>query len=232
MTTACGSGTGSCPRTVIGVAAVLQANLLRWLGPPGDLNALDVARMNWPTLVSLLWASIGAALTIWARRVGSRVQWSAGAAFLVGAAIKLLLLDFGSLGDLANIIAVIAAGGVFLLVGWLAPMPPAAAKPPAPEPSVPAFAVGDSGWRPVPRVEREAPRNRLAWTVAIAAGVLFTVSHCRARYLSDRIESPFAVERRRSPAFLRRLLRLRPPRRRQRLQLGPRNRRATNARAG
>jgi uncharacterized membrane protein len=113
------------------VALVLQANLLRWLGPAGDLNALDVARMDWPTIVSLLWASIGAALTIWARRVGSRVQWSAGAAFLVAAAIKLLLLDFGSLGQLANILAVIAAGGVFLLVGWLAPMPPAANAAPA-----------------------------------------------------------------------------------------------------
>jgi uncharacterized membrane protein len=122
------------PATVIGVALVLQANLLRWFGPPGDLNALDVAKMNWPTLVSLLWASIGAALTIWARRIGSRVQWTAGAAFLVGAAIKLLLLDFGSLGQLANILAVIAAGGVFLLVGWLAPMPPAAKKPPEPPP--------------------------------------------------------------------------------------------------
>lgn len=119
------------PATVVGVALVLQANLLRWFGPPGPLNALDVARMNWPTLVSLLWASIGAGLTIWARRVGSRVQWTAGAVFLVGAAIKLLLLDFGSLGELANILAVIAAGGVFLLVGWLAPMPPAAKKEPA-----------------------------------------------------------------------------------------------------
>jgi uncharacterized membrane protein len=119
------------PATVVGVALVLQANLLRWLGPAGPLNALDIARMNWPTLVSLLWASMGAALTIWARRVGSRVQWSAGAAFLVGAAIKLLLLDFGSLGELANILAVITAGGVFLLVGWLAPIPPAANKAPA-----------------------------------------------------------------------------------------------------
>lgn len=117
------------PAAVIGVAIVLQANMLRWLGPPGRLNALDVAQMDWPTLVSLLWASIGAALTIRARRVGSRVQWSAGAAFLVGAAIKLLLLDFGSLGELANILAVIAAGGVFLLVGWLAPMPPSTPMP-------------------------------------------------------------------------------------------------------
>jgi len=120
------------PVLVIGIALVLQANLLRWLGPPGHLNILSVAKMDWPTLVSLLWASIGAALTISARRIGSRVQWTAGAAFLVGAAIKLVLLDFGSLGQLANILAVIAAGGVFLLVGWLAPMPPAREPPPKP----------------------------------------------------------------------------------------------------
>ena len=81
--------------------------------------------MDWRALVSLLWAAIGAALTIGARRAGSRVQWSAGATCLVGAAIKFVLVDFGSLGQLANILAVIAAGGVFLLVGWLAPMPPA-----------------------------------------------------------------------------------------------------------
>jgi uncharacterized membrane protein len=189
------------PATVIGVAAVLQANLLRWLGPPGDLNALDVARMNWPTLVSLLWASIGAALTIWARRVGSRVTWSAGAAFLVGAAIKLLLLDFGSLGDLANILAVIAAGGVFLLVGWLAPMPPAAEKPPEPAaPARPAWSR-ETGWRPIsePTEPDHKPKSRLAWTVAIAAAVLFTVSHCRARYLTERIDAQFPVERQAEP---------------------------------
>jgi uncharacterized membrane protein len=113
------------PAFVIGVALLLQANLLRWLGPAGDLNAFDVFDMGWRALITLLWASIGAALTLNARRVGSRVQWSAGATFLVGAAIKFVLVDFGSLGQLANILAVIAAGGMFLLVGWLAPMPPA-----------------------------------------------------------------------------------------------------------
>jgi uncharacterized membrane protein len=40
----------------------------------------------------------------------------------------MMLLDFGSLGQLTNILAVIAAGVVFLAVGWLAPMPPAAAR--------------------------------------------------------------------------------------------------------
>ena len=172
------------PAAVIGVALVLQANLLRWLGPPGDLNALDVVKMDWPTLVSLLWASIGAALAIWGRRVGSRVQWSAGAAFLVGAAIKLVLLDFGSLGQLANILAVIAAGGVFMLVGWLAPMPPARKEPP-PQPAPPPPTAAMPGHRPRPattdKVKDDDMSGKFAWTVTVAALVLITVSQCRSR---------------------------------------------------
>ena len=182
------------PATVIGVALVLQANLLRWLGPPGDLNALDVAKMNWPTLVSLMWASIGAALTIWGRRIGSRVQWSAGAAFLVGAAIKLLLLDFGSLGQLANILAVIVAGGVFLLVGWLAPMPPP--KPKAPEspqrvhdPRVSTATPPAGQWRAAPPKSSGDSSGKFAWTVSIVGIVLITLSQCGSRHGRDlRIE--------------------------------------------
>jgi len=154
------------PIAVIGSALTLQANLLRWLGPPGELTAMSVAQMDWPTLVSLLWACIGAALTISARRAGSRVQWTAGAAFLVGAAIKLLLLDFGSLGQLANILAVIAAGGVFLLVGWLAPMPPA-------RPTGSVESAGSAG--------QHKSSDRFAWTVAIVAITLITVSQCGTR---------------------------------------------------
>lgn len=132
------------PSCIVGGALLLQANLLRWLGPPGDLTVADVTRMDWPTLVSLLWAAIGAALTLWGRKSVSRTLWVGGATLLVAAAIKLVLVDFGSLGELANILAVIAAGGVFLLVGWLAPMPPAApavskqSPPPSRPPPSPA----------------------------------------------------------------------------------------------
>jgi len=181
------------PATVIGVALVLQANLLRWLGPPGHLNALDVAKMNWPTLVSLLWASIGAALTIWARRIGSRVLWTAGAVFLVGAAVKLLLLDFGSLGQLANILAVIAAGGVFMLVGWLAPMPPAPQKPPERSPAPPPAqrpATPSAG----AKVKDDDMSGKFAWTVAIAALVLITYSKCDGRHDTGSRRTDISVE--------------------------------------
>jgi len=157
------------PVLVIGVALVLQANLLRWLGPSGDLTVFSLAKMAWPTLVSLLWASIGAALTIAARRAGSRVQWSAGAVFLVGAAIKLVLLDFGSLGQLANILAVIAAGGVFLLVGWLAPMPPAREAPPKPQPRDPP-PVMDRAPAPAPQPAAAMHASRPASAPPRSAG--------------------------------------------------------------
>ena len=140
----------------------------------------------------------------------------AGAAFLVGAAIKLLLLDFGSLGQLANILAVIAAGGVFLLVGWLAPMPPARgsdekAEPDPPRPAGPvpaspgksgapaaqhapqaadAMQIPDAYWQARRKSPAHAPKSsdRFAWTVAIVAITLITLSQCGTRLF--RVQRP------------------------------------------
>jgi uncharacterized membrane protein len=196
------------PAAVIGAALLLQANLLRWLGPPGELDALDIFDMGWRALVTLLWASIGAALTINARRVGSRAQWTAGATFLVGAAIKFVLVDFGSLGQLANILAVIAAGGMFLLVGWLAPIPPSrdpekgeppggnsSASPPSahtppgaqPPTSARTLEMPDRYWQARPASGWATPEQkstgRLAWTIAIVGIVLITASQVLPRWL-------------------------------------------------
>jgi hypothetical protein len=112
------------PALVVALALVLQAQLLRWFGPAGSLTIADIGRMHWPTAISLLWVAMGAGLTIWARRLHSRALWIGGATLLIAAALKVVLIDFGSLGEIQNILAVIAAGVMFLLVGWLAPMPP------------------------------------------------------------------------------------------------------------
>jgi uncharacterized membrane protein len=110
---------------VVGAAALfLQAMLLRAFGPPGIMSIVDVMRMAWPAVVSLMWAICGAALCVWSTRVRTRSVWVAGTTLLVVSAVKLVFLDFGSLGDLANILAIIAAGLVFMAVAWLAPFPP------------------------------------------------------------------------------------------------------------
>jgi uncharacterized membrane protein len=107
-----------------GALLIVQAMILRTFGPAREpLTLLDLAHMHYPALLSLLWALLGGALAGWATRVDSRGLWSVGACLLVLAALKVVLVDFSGLGQLGNIVAVIAAGLVFLGVAWLAPMP-------------------------------------------------------------------------------------------------------------
>jgi hypothetical protein len=115
---------------------------MRLVGPPGDQSILGILDLRFPAVTSLLWATAGSALTIWSRKVKSRALWVSGAVLLVASAVKLVLFDFGSLGQLANILAVIAAGGMFLLVGWLAPMPPAPSDRDTPTNDAPASGPG------------------------------------------------------------------------------------------
>lgn len=109
----------------IGMAMlVLQAMLLRTFGPLGVLTVVDLAHMDLPAMVSLMWAIYGAAICWWGAKTSSRRFWVTGTSFLIAAAAKLVFLDFGSLGQLGNIVALLLAGGVFLAVAWLAPFPP------------------------------------------------------------------------------------------------------------
>jgi uncharacterized membrane protein len=105
-------------------AFVLQAMLLRWFGPPGILSVADLSRMALPAMVSLMWATLGGGICWWSTRIVSRTLWGLGATLLALSAIKLVLFDFGSLGQLANIVALLLAGVVFLVVAWVAPIPP------------------------------------------------------------------------------------------------------------
>lgn len=109
--------------TVAIAAFVLQAMLLRGFGPPGILTVADLARMEWPAVVSFMWATLGGAICWWSARIASRSLWGVGATLLALSAVKLVLFDFGSLGELANIVALMLAGVVFLAVAWLAPIP-------------------------------------------------------------------------------------------------------------
>lgn len=109
---------------LIGAVLIVQAMILRAFGPAHDpLTLVDLAAMQFKAMVSLMWAILGAALAGWASRSGSRSLWSVGAVLLVLAALKVVLVDFSGLAELGNIVAVIAAGLVFLGVAWLAPMP-------------------------------------------------------------------------------------------------------------
>ena len=119
-----GVGFGVGAMMVLSVALFLQAMLLRGFGPDiAVMDASDVNRMQLPAAVSLMWVVIGAGLAWWGTQNKSRPTWTVGALLLVAAALKLVFFDFGTLGQLGNILAFIAAGLIFLGVAWFAPMP-------------------------------------------------------------------------------------------------------------
>lgn len=194
---------------IVAFGLVVQANFMRLVGSPGDQNILGILDLKFPAVTSLLWAMAGSALTIWSRKVKSRALWVSGAVLLVASAVKLVLFDFGSLGQLANILAVIAAGGMFLLVGSLAPMPPAApnddkpAKPSAPDGQAPERSGEERGAANpqahtspslrthVSRTERKHPmtdeeidasNRKTAWTIGIVVVVLLLLATHGARH--------------------------------------------------
>lgn len=122
---------------VFAFVLVVQAMVLRVLGPDGVMDASDIFRIALPAVLSLMWAIFGAALAWRGTRGGSRAVWSLGALLLALAAVKLVLFDFGSLGQLGNILALIAAGLVFMGVAWFAPIP-TPREPPEPDRRKPA----------------------------------------------------------------------------------------------
>jgi uncharacterized membrane protein len=138
--------------TVLSVALVLQAMLLRGFGPNDSImTAADINKMHLPAVASLMWVIFGSGLAWWGTNTKDRSLWSVGAGLLVVAAIKLVLFDFGTLGQLGNIIAFIVAGMVFMGVAWFAPIPPKAARAPEPAPvpqPIPPTAAGESPLQP------------------------------------------------------------------------------------
>lgn len=128
-----GVGFGLGAMMVLSVALVMQAMLLRGFGPDDVvMDASDINKMHLPAVASLMWVIFGAGLAWWGAQNKCRATWSAGSVLLVIAAVKLVLFDFGTLGQLGNIMAFIAAGVVFLGVAWFAP-------PPSKTESAPAF---------------------------------------------------------------------------------------------
>jgi uncharacterized membrane protein len=86
---------------------------------------------------SLSWTLIALALMIFAHRRRIRPAWWTGAGLLAVVVAKLFVLDLAELSAGAKIGTFIGVGLLLLLIGALAPVPPAAAAPPAADPEPP-----------------------------------------------------------------------------------------------
>lgn len=106
----------------------LNAALLRTLHYWGGV-AFDFGVMMDSVLVqaslSIFWASIALVVMLLAARRVSRTLWMTGAGLLAVVVVKLFLVDLDRTGTLARIVSFIVVGILLLLIGYLAPLPPA-----------------------------------------------------------------------------------------------------------
>jgi uncharacterized membrane protein len=100
----------------------------QWGGIAWDFAAL-MASKPLQAALTLTWSTTAVAVMVTATRRGLRPLWMVGAALLAVVVAKLFLNDLGALSGLPRIAAFLGVGALLLALGWLSPLPPAAAEP-------------------------------------------------------------------------------------------------------
>ncbi|WP_428037150.1 DUF2339 domain-containing protein [Chromobacterium violaceum] len=112
--------------------AVALRCLHHWLDIPYRFDALLHSTPTQATL-SLGWTLAALGLMVAATRRGLRLPWLCGGTLLMLVVAKLFLVDLASVGSIARIVSFIGVGLLFLLIGYLSPLPPRAERPAAEE---------------------------------------------------------------------------------------------------
>lgn len=112
------------------LTSVLVRTLHHWAGTPMWIDgALDSGLVQ--MALSILWTTIAlATMVVAARRLGpahARTVWLAGAGLLAVVVTKLLLVDLSQTSALQRIGSFVGVGLLMLVVGYVAPLPPARA---------------------------------------------------------------------------------------------------------
>jgi uncharacterized membrane protein len=118
-----------------GMIAVLMVLSLLWLSSYIILRALHVylqtpfnelALWNNATVqlsLTILWVLL-AWITMWTATLKKlKPMWILGGSILVIVTLKLVLFDLSHIGTLTRVISFLLAGGVMLLIAYIAPMP-------------------------------------------------------------------------------------------------------------
>ena len=79
------------------------------------------------SLAALVWGVVGIGAMITGHRAARRTQWLLGAVLLVADLAKIFFIDLSKVGTVARIVSFLAVGTLLILVGYFAPLPPAAA---------------------------------------------------------------------------------------------------------
>ena len=105
------------------ITGIVVRSLHAWTGSPLWPDAWDVDTVQ--SSLTIVWALLALVATWLASRRAWREVWLAGIALLVLVVAKLLFVDLSHVGAMARIVSFICAGLIMLLIGYIAPLPPA-----------------------------------------------------------------------------------------------------------
>ncbi|SBV92811.1 conserved membrane hypothetical protein [uncultured delta proteobacterium] len=103
---------------------------------------------SFQVLLTVLWGVWGMSHLILGNRKRIRLIWVIGASLMLMDTAKLFLVDLADKGTLFRVLSFFVMGGIFLLIGWLAPLPPSQKTgeqaPDAPEPGPSSDGANDT----------------------------------------------------------------------------------------
>lgn len=103
----------------------IAARVAWWYSDESYSSILAVLKApHFQGIIAILWGVWGLAGILQGKRTGNRQLWHAGAGLLVVDMLKLLFVDLNHSTTLTRILAFLVLGGLFLLIGWAAPLPP------------------------------------------------------------------------------------------------------------
>ena len=110
---------------VVLVTAETARTVHHWLDVSWELESLWESNAL-QTSLSILWAVIALSGMVAGVRMARRAVWVAGASWMAVVVAKLFLVDLRNLTALGRVVSFIVVGVLLLIVGYLAPVPPAA----------------------------------------------------------------------------------------------------------
>ena len=115
----------------LAVLALLTGVVVRachhYAGVDWTIHALHASTLTQAAL-SITWALCGVVAMVSGHRQGTRTIWIAGAALLGIVVLKLFFVELADRDGLFRIVSFIGVGALLLLVGYFAPVPPAASS--------------------------------------------------------------------------------------------------------
>lgn len=106
------------------LSSILVRSLHAFIGTPlWDGGAWESSQVQ--TGLTMLWTLIALVATITASRYLARSLWFLGIGLLAAVVIKLVLIDLSQIEAIWRVMSFLGAGSLILLIGYLAPIPPA-----------------------------------------------------------------------------------------------------------